>query len=119
MSGPDPDPTGGSAPTRALAGLRVLDLAILFSAPQIATMLGDLGADVVKLEPPARDGRPGGDPMRTIFSQLGARSDAPNGGWVAANRGKRSLQPGGRQQTDMPAREPSQCQQQQPADEQR
>ncbi|MFM8304664.1 MAG: CoA transferase, partial [Actinomycetota bacterium] len=51
-------------PSRALEGLRVLDLAILFAAPQIAAMLGDLGADVVKLEPPPRDGKPGGDPMR-------------------------------------------------------
>ena len=57
----------GSPPApRALEGLRVLDLAILFSAPQIATILGDLGADVVKLEPPARDGRAGGDPMRVM-----------------------------------------------------
>ena len=47
--------------TRALEGLRVLDLAILFSAPQIAAMLGDLGADVVKLAPPDREGKRGGE----------------------------------------------------------
>ena len=51
---------GAVVPARALDGLRVLDLAILFSAPQISAMLGDLGADGVKLEPPPRGGKPGG-----------------------------------------------------------
>ncbi|MGW3910782.1 CaiB/BaiF CoA transferase family protein [Streptomyces sp. NPDC005070] len=46
MSGPS---EGGS-----LAGLRVLDLATLFAGPLAATMLGDFGAEVVKIEHPAR-----------------------------------------------------------------
>jgi len=52
----------------ALEGLRVLDLSTLFSAPQIGAMLGDLGADVVKLEVP------GGDPLRSLGVSRGGRS---------------------------------------------
>ena len=44
--------------TAALAGLRVLDVSTLFAGPMAATMLGDFGADVVKIE------HPRGDPVR-------------------------------------------------------
>lgn len=73
---------------RALEGLRVLDLAILFSAPQIATMLGDLGADVVKVEvPEGADGKPGGDPMRRMGAQRGGHSLL----WAMVSRNKRTV----------------------------
>ena len=65
----------------------MLDLAILFSAPQISAMLGDLGADVVKLEPPPRDGKPGGDPMRA----MGARRDGVSLTWALVSRNKRTI----------------------------
>lgn len=68
--------TGG-----ALEGLRVLDLSILFSAPQIAAMLGDLGADVVKVEPPA------GDPLRA----MGVARDGRSLMWAYVGRNKRSV----------------------------
>jgi formyl-CoA transferase len=42
-----------------LTGIRVLDVATLFAGPTAATLLGDFGADVVKVE------HPGGDPLRT------------------------------------------------------
>lgn len=76
-----------AVPARALEGLRVLDLAILFSAPQISAMLGDLGADVVKLEPPPRDGKPGGDPMRSMGVQQGGKSLT----WSLVSRNKRTI----------------------------
>ncbi|GHD97790.1 CaiB/BaiF CoA transferase family protein [Streptomyces alanosinicus] len=38
----------------ALAGLRVLDLATLFAGPLAATLLGDFGAEVIKVEHPRR-----------------------------------------------------------------
>lgn len=45
---------------QALAGVTVLDCSTLFAGPLAATMLGDFGADVVKVEHPRR-----GDPSRT------------------------------------------------------
>jgi crotonobetainyl-CoA:carnitine CoA-transferase CaiB-like acyl-CoA transferase len=44
--------------TSPLAGLRVLDVSTLFAGPLAATMLGDFGADVIKVE------HPKGDPVR-------------------------------------------------------
>ncbi|MDQ1432610.1 MAG: hypothetical protein QOF40_3212 [Actinomycetota bacterium] len=65
----------------ALAGVRVLDLATLFPGPLLAAMLGDLGADVVKVEPP------GGDPLRTVGEMHGDRSYV----WALAGRNQRSV----------------------------
>ena len=65
----------------ALEGLRVLDLSTLFAAPQIAAVLGDLGADVVKVE------RPQGDPLRS----MGAQRDGRSLMWAFAARNKRAL----------------------------
>ncbi|MDN3356413.1 CoA transferase [Actinomadura sp. DC4] len=42
----------------ALSGLRILDVATLFAGPLAATMLGDYGAEVIKIE------HPRGDPVR-------------------------------------------------------
>ena len=39
-----------------LAGLRVLDISSLYAAPLVATILGDFGAEVIKVEPPGGDG---------------------------------------------------------------
>jgi formyl-CoA transferase len=61
--------------SNALAGVRVLDIATLYPAPLLAAMLGDVGADVVKVEPPD------GDPLRT-FSDVA---------WSVAARNKRSV----------------------------
>src|ERR1044071_5539584 len=55
-----------------LSGLRVLDLSWGIAGPMTAMLLGDNGADVIKIEPP------GGDPFR---NQLGYKV------W---QRGKRS-----------------------------
>jgi len=41
-----------------LAGVRVIDAASFIAGPVATTILADLGADVIKLEPPA------GDPYR-------------------------------------------------------
>lgn len=47
-----------------LAGVRVLEMGQLIAGPFCGQLLGDMGADVVKVEPPAANGRKGGDPMR-------------------------------------------------------
>src|SRR5687768_14223368 len=38
-----------------LAGLRVIDAGVIFAGPLVATLLGDLGADVIKIEHPKGD----------------------------------------------------------------
>ena len=65
----------------ALDGLRVLDIATLYSAPLVAAMLGDLGADVIKIEPPTGDGLRG----------LGATAEGRSLTWAAVGRNKRSV----------------------------
>lgn len=64
-----------------LAGVRVLDFATMLAGPYGATLLGDLGADVVKVEPP------GGDESR----RLGPRCGAERTAFLSLNRNKRSL----------------------------
>jgi crotonobetainyl-CoA:carnitine CoA-transferase CaiB-like acyl-CoA transferase len=62
-----------------LSGVRVLDLSQYIPGPYAGLMLADLGADVVKVEPP------GGDPMRG----LGPRdSDGVSPLWKLMNGGK-------------------------------
>jgi crotonobetainyl-CoA:carnitine CoA-transferase CaiB-like acyl-CoA transferase len=65
----------------ALHGLRVLDISTLFAAPLIAAMLGDFGADVVKVEPPQ------GDPLRA----MGAQRDDRSLMWALVARNKRAV----------------------------
>ena len=69
-----------------LTGVRVIEFAHWMAGPLAGGLLADWGADVIKVEPP------GGEPMRALFASLGARSDAPNGAFLAANRGKRSVE---------------------------
>ena len=64
-----------------LAGLRVLDLSRVVAGPYCALLLGDLGADVIKVERPGR-----GDDMRHWRGQ-----DGMSPVFAAVNRNKRSL----------------------------
>jgi crotonobetainyl-CoA:carnitine CoA-transferase CaiB-like acyl-CoA transferase len=65
-----------------LAGLRVLDLATMIAAPLTASILGDYGADVVKLEVPET-----GDTVRKLGEQRGGVGLY----WKSLSRNKRSV----------------------------
>jgi crotonobetainyl-CoA:carnitine CoA-transferase CaiB-like acyl-CoA transferase len=67
--------------TGPLAGVRVLDLSAYIAGPYGCTLLGDQGADVIKIEPPS------GDNLRKYPSTLEAESRA----FLGINRGKRGL----------------------------
>ena len=48
--------TTSSAPDGPLHGVRVVDAATIYAGPMVATLLGDFGADVIKVEHPRGDG---------------------------------------------------------------
>ena len=65
----------------ALDGIRVIDVTQVMAGPFCAMLLADLGADVIKIEPPA------GDSTRRMPGAVGTDSPSFN----AVNRGKRSV----------------------------
>jgi CoA:oxalate CoA-transferase len=67
---------------RPLEGLRVLDLSRAVSGPFAGRILGDLGADVVKVEPPAGD----------LTDAFGAVQAGRAGLYAQMNVGKRNVQ---------------------------
>ena len=64
-----------------LTGLRVLEIGHFIAAPFGTRLLGDLGADVIKIEPPA------GDPVR----QWGTPVDGNSPWWSQHGRNKRCI----------------------------
>jgi CoA:oxalate CoA-transferase len=71
-------PTAGPGP---LHGIRVLDMATMLAGPYGATLLGDLGADVIKVESFI------GDDSR----HLGPERDGEHSPFLSLNRNKRDL----------------------------
>lgn len=69
-----------------LAGLRVLDISSFIAAPAAAVVLGDWGADVIKIEGP--DGDANRTIMRNSANYPKAEVDYP---WQINSRNKRSL----------------------------
>jgi len=73
---------------KVLTGVRVLDLSRVFAGPAATQILGDLGADVIKVEEPGR-----GDEARhfglTPETQAQHRDASPS--FLALNRNKRSI----------------------------
>jgi len=72
--------------SKPLEGIKVVEVAMWAFVPACGGMLADLGADVIKVEPPS------GDPLRGL--QIG--NLAPTGrkidySWESYNRGKRSI----------------------------
>jgi formyl-CoA transferase len=67
---------------QALAGLRVIELGQLIAGPFAARMLGDFGAEVIKIEPPGQ-----GDPLR----QWRLLKDGTSVWWQVQSRNKKSV----------------------------
>lgn len=72
-----------SSPLQPLAGIRVLDLSRVLAGPMCAMALADFGADVIKVEHPAR-----GDDTRDWGVRVGTRNTSY---FNSANRNKRSI----------------------------
>jgi succinyl-CoA:(S)-malate CoA-transferase subunit A/succinyl-CoA:(S)-malate CoA-transferase subunit B len=69
---------------RPLAGLKVLDLATFIAAPVAAGILGEFGAEVLKVEKPGE-----GDPLRRLGSPSGRAGDSLY--WMSDARNRRSI----------------------------
>ena len=67
---------------RALGGIRVIDAATLVAGPMVATGLGELGAEVIKVEQPVT-----GDPLRTWGDMKGGIGLV----WKSVSRNKRCV----------------------------
>ena len=65
-----------------LDGIRIVDLSSVLMGPSATKMLGDMGADVIKIEPPT------GDTTRRIGP---GRSDSMGSNFLNMNRSKRSM----------------------------
>ena len=72
----------GSQPTGPLAGAKVIDASAVVSGPLCGQILGDFGADVIKVESPAGD----------VTRHLGPEGKTTLSGlFVQYNRNKRSV----------------------------
>lgn len=69
-----------------LEGLQVLDVSSFIAAPAAAVVLGDYGADVIKVEPPGE-----GDPHRNNMGLVSFPKASVNYPWHMDSRNKRSV----------------------------
>ena len=79
-----PEPTAAGP----LAGIRVADCSTVLAGPYCTMLLADLGADVVKVEPPEGDATRGWGPPWVGDAAAGTRTAAY---YLAVNRNKRSI----------------------------
>jgi crotonobetainyl-CoA:carnitine CoA-transferase CaiB-like acyl-CoA transferase len=75
---------------RPLTGIRVLDLSRVFSGPWATQMLGDLGAEIIKVEQPGR-----GDDLRRLgppfLHDRNGKETAESAYYLSTNRNKKSV----------------------------
>ncbi len=81
-------PSHAALPDGPLAGIRVADCSTVLAGPYCTMLLADLGADVVKVEPPDGDGTRGWGPPWVGSEVDGTRTAAY---YEAVNRNKRSI----------------------------
>ena len=70
-----------------LAGLKVVELGQLIAGPFAGKTLADFGAEVIKIEPPAKEGKRGGDPLR----EWRLLHNGTSVWWQVQSRNKRSV----------------------------
>src|SRR4051812_46834186 len=68
-------------PDRPLSGVRILDFTRVLAGPYCTALLADIGADVIKVEPPTGDD----------YRHIGPFIDGESALFLAVNRGKRSI----------------------------
>ena len=83
-NGPHANESAASGPLR---GIKVLELGQLIAGPFAGKFFADFGAEVIKVEPPADDKGPGGDPIR-YWRVL---HDGTSLWWHVQSRGKKSV----------------------------
>src|SRR3954469_2247368 len=66
-----------------MEGIRVVEVGLWVAGPAASAVLGDWGADVIKIEPPD------GDPFRGLLSAFGGDGSSPP--FELDNRNKRSI----------------------------
>ncbi len=88
-----PDAAGATRPAAPgpLAGVRVVDCSTVLAGPYCTMLLADLGADVVKVEPPEGDGTRGWGPPWVAPGLTGPDDPGTAAYYLAANRNKRSI----------------------------
>lgn len=80
----DESDASGTPDTMPMSGLRVIDVGTFLAGPYAASMLGEFGAEVLKVEHPVA-----GDPMRR-FGTESKRHDATLA-WLSEGRNKKSV----------------------------
>ena len=68
-------------PQGPLRGLKVIDCATIYAGPLAAMVLGDFGADVIKIEHPDGD----------VIRKVGFSKDGAGLWWKVVGRNKRSI----------------------------
>jgi len=88
---PDRSRSGNSTPPGPLAGILVTDCSTVLAGPLCTMLLADLGADVVKVEPPEGDGTRAWGPPWVGAGRLSPDDPGVAAYYLAVNRNKRSI----------------------------
>ncbi len=80
---------------KALENIRVLDLSRVLAGPTCTQILGDLGAEIIKVERPGTEGQTGGDDTRNwgppFLKDAQGNDTSESAYYLSANRNKKSL----------------------------